>query len=150
MKKMLATTLFMLATLAWAAAQQPGMGPGNNGSMQAPGVGRTQPQAPGVDQATPGTQPGTQGPVASGSVTEGCLGGSNPNYTITDNSGTTYKLNIPPAADTSKLAAHVGESVAVAGNVNGAGKASSIDVTGIGRGTGNCPANGAKGSQSPK
>jgi hypothetical protein len=88
-------------------------------------------------------------PAASSPVTEGCLGGSNPNFTITDSSGNSYKLNIPPSADTSKLAAHVGESVNVAGNVNGAGKAQSIDVTGIGRGTGTCPANGSKGTQPP-
>ena len=74
-------------------------------------------------------------------VVEGCLGGSNPNYTITDSSGVTYKLNIPPTADASKLAAHVGESVNVAGNVNGTGNTgSSIDVQGIGKGTGTCPA----------
>lgn len=152
MRKMLAVTLFMLATLAWAAAQQPGMGPGAAGS-QGPGTGRMQPQTPGgVDQqpGQPGMQSGPQGPAASGPVTEGCLGGTNPNFTLTDNSGTTYKLNIPPAADTSKLAAHVGESVNVAGNVNGGGKNQSIDVTGIGRGTGTCPAGSSKGSQSPQ
>jgi hypothetical protein len=82
-------------------------------------------------------------------VTEGCLGGSNPNFTITDKAGTTYKLNIPPSADTSKLGAHVGEPVAVAGNVN-TGKAGdpSIDVQGIGRGTGTCPG-GSKGAPPP-
>ena len=78
------------------------------------------------------------------------LGGSDPNFTITDKAGTTYKLNIPPSADTSKLGQHVGESVAVAGNVN-AGKAgnASIDVQGIGRGTGKCPASGSSGPQPP-
>jgi hypothetical protein len=85
-------------------------------------------------------------------VTEGCLGGSNPNFTITDKAGTTYKLNIPPRADTSKLAQHVGEPVQVAGNVmKDTGKAgnASIDVQGIGRGTGQCGAGGSKGAQSP-
>jgi hypothetical protein len=123
MKTMLVITLFMLATLAWAGTQQPG------------GTG----------------QAGSQGQAPSVPVTEGCLGGSNPNFTITDKAGTTYKLNIPPSADTSKLAQHVGESVQVAGNVKDTGKAgnSSIDVQGIGRGTGQCPASGPKGSQPP-
>lgn len=128
MKKTLAITVFMLATLAWTAAQQ-------------------QPSTP-PDKS--GAQPATQGPAANAPVTEGCLGGSNPNFTLTDKAGTTYKLNVPPNADTSVLAQHVGESVAVAGNVNG-GKAGggSIDVQGIGRGTGQCPASGTKGDQPP-
>ena len=57
MKKMLVITLFMLATLAWAAAQQPGSTP----------------------------EPSRQAPNAP--VIEGCLGGSNPNLTITDKAG---------------------------------------------------------------
>ena len=126
MKKMLAITLFMLAMLAWAAAQQSGH------PQQGTGQSAPQPQA----ESTP--------------VTQGCLGGSDPNYTITDKAGTTYKLHIPPNADTSKLAQHVGEPVQVAGNVNtGKGGDPSIDVQGIGRGTGNCPATGSKGAQPP-
>jgi hypothetical protein len=124
MKKLLAITLFMLATLSWAAAQQPTNPPDRSAG-----------------------QPGAQEPAANAPVTEGCLGGSDPNFTLTDKAGTTYKLNMPPAADTSKLGQHVGESVQVAGSVN-AGKAgsASIDVQGIGRGTGTC---GSKGAQPP-
>jgi hypothetical protein len=51
-------------------------------------------------------------------IAEGCLGNSNPNYTITDPTGTTCKLNVPPGADVSSLQAHIGESVAVMGTVN--------------------------------
>ena len=101
MNKTFAITLFMLATLAWATAQQPGSNP-------RPGSG----QAASPNSQMPGSSP-SQGPVAAATVVEGCLGGSNPNYTITDSSGVTYKLNIPPTADASKLAAHVGESVNV-------------------------------------
>ena len=129
MKRMLAITLFMLATFAWATAQQPSTPPGR----------------------PPAQQPGAQDPTATAPVTEGCLGGTNPNFTLTDKAGTTYKLNIPASADTSKLGQHIGEPVAVAGNVSGAGKGGdpSIDVQGIGRGTGNCPATGSKGAQPP-
>jgi len=127
MKTMLAITVLTLATLAWAT-QQPGGTPQQSGG-----------------------QAGSQGQAPNVPVTEGCLGGSNPNFTITDKAGTTYKLNIPPSADTSKLAPHVGESVQVAGNVKDTGMAghASIDVQGIGRGTGQCPANGSKGTQAP-
>ena len=126
MKKFFAVTVFMLATLAWAAAQQPSTNPNQS------------PQQPSSPQ------------MANAPVTEGCLGGSEPNYSLTDKAGTTYKLNIPSNADTTKLAQHVGEPVAVAGNVNGGkGSDASIDVQGIGKGSGNCPATGSKGAQNP-
>ncbi|HYV73278.1 MAG TPA: hypothetical protein VFB24_03375 [Candidatus Binatia bacterium] len=155
MKKILLIAVFMLATLIWAAAQQSGSTPGPNSgqatspSSQAPGASQSQPSTPGsVDQGT--GQSGSQSQAASAPVTEGCLGGSNPNYTLTDKAGTTYKLNIPQNADTSKLAQHVGESVNVAGNVN-SGKAgnSSIDVQGIGKGMGKCPGSSSTGAQPP-
>lgn len=153
MRKMLMVTLFTLATLPWALAQQPG-------GMQAPGSQSPGSQVPGESQsqsATPGnagqdaTQPGAQGQMANTQITEGCLGGSNPNYTITDKTGTTYKLNIPPNADASPLASHIGESVQVAGEVKDAGKPNkaSIDVSKIGKGMGNCPA-GSSGAPPKK
>ena len=128
MKKILVITLFMLATLAWAVAQQPGNPPDQSGG-----------------------QPGSQGQAANAPVTEGCLGGSDPNFTLTDKANITYKLNLPPNADTSKLRPHVGESVVVEGDVKDAGKTGSpsIDVQGIGRGTGKCPASGSSGPQPP-
>ena len=138
MKKMMVITLFTLATLSWALAQPPSSTPYGNGGQA------TSPRA-----QTPDSRSSQQVPGPSAPVTEGCLGGSNPNYTITDAAGVTYKLNIPPNADTSRLATHVGESVDVAGNVNGSGGNRSIDVQGIGRGTGSCPASGAKGAQAP-
>ena len=157
MKKILAINLFMLATLTWAAAQQypdRSGGQATTPSSQAPGASQSQPQMPGragQDTAPNDTQAGSQGPAANAPITQGCLGGSDPNYTITDTAGTTYKLNIPANADTSKLARHVGEPVQVTGNVKDTGKSgkSSIDVQGIGPGTGNCPSSGSTGAQPP-
>jgi len=147
MKNILVMTLFMLATLAWAAAQQPGSTPDQNSGQttspsQAPGATQTQPSTPGAAE-----QPGSSD-RANAPVTEGCLGGSAPNYTIKDKTGTAYKLNMPPNADTSKLAPHVGESVQVQGNVKDAGTPkASIDVQAIGRGTGSCPGSGSRDTQ---
>jgi hypothetical protein len=157
MKKIFVLTLFMLAALAWAAAQQPGTVPDQSTdqsttpnpqtspgettspSSQAPGASPSQPSPGGANQAG-----------QTGTITEGCLAGSDPNYTITDKAGTTYKLNIPSNADTSKLASHVGESVQVMGDVKGAGSpASSINVQGIGKGSGKCPTGGSSGTQPP-
>ena len=101
MKNIFVMTLFMLATLAWAAAQQPGSAPeGNSGQTTSPS------QAPGATQTQPSTPGGAgqAGSRANAPVTEGCLGGSAPNYTIKDKTGTAYKLNMPPNADTTKLA----------------------------------------------
>ena len=145
MKNILVMTLFMLAMLAWAAAQQPGSAPGRNSGQttspsQAPGATQTQPSTPGGA--------GQAGSRSNAPVTEGCLGGSAPNYTIKDKTGTAYKLNMPANADTSKLAPHVGESVQVQGDVKDAGTANaSIDVQAIGRGTGTCPGSGSKDAQ---
>lgn len=131
MRRMLVVTVFVLATLAWAAAQQPGSA--HQAAAQA------------------GGQAGSQGQTPNAPITEGCLGGSNPNFTITDKAGTTYKLNIPPDADASTLVPHVGESVQVMGAVKDAGTPDkpSIDVSAIGRGTGNCPS-GSSGGAQPK
>jgi hypothetical protein len=119
--------LFMLAMLAWAEAQQPGSAPGG------------------------ANQPGSHAQESQSPITEGCLGGTNPNYTVTDTNGTVYKLNLPPNTDTSKLAPHVGESVQVQGDVKDAGKTgnASIDVQAIGRGAGSCPASGSRNTQPP-
>ena len=152
MKNVLLMSLFVLAMLAWVSAQQTGRAAERNSgqsvspSSQAPGATQTQPSKPGsADQSAP------RGQESQAPVTEGCLGGSDPNYTITDNNGTVYKLNMPANADTSKLPSHVGESVKVMGDVKGAGKSgnASIDVQGMGRGTGNCPASGPKNAQPP-
>jgi hypothetical protein len=135
MRKVLVLTVFMFV-VAWAVAQQPGT------TQQPSGGQTTSPSSP-----QPGAERGPQGQPSDMPITEGCLGGSNPNFTITDKAGTTYKLNFPPDADISSLASHVGESVQVAGEVKdggGAGKATSIDAHKIGKGTGTCPAKGSK------
>jgi hypothetical protein len=144
MKRRLLIILFMLATLAWAAAQQAGspMGP-SGGQATVPGS-----QAPGASQSQPG-MPGPEDQAANAPITEGCLGGSAPNFTITDKAGTTYKMNIPAGANTAVLSQHVGESVQVQGNVN-SGNTPSIDARRIGKGNGTCPGSASSGAQTPK
>jgi hypothetical protein len=152
MKNTLVMSLFILAMPAWAAAQQPGTAPQRNSGQTASPTSwvsatQTQPSKPGGSA----DQSGSRGQESQAPITEGCLGGSAPNYTITDNNGTVYKLNMPPNVDTSKLAPHVRESVQVQGEVKDAGKSgnASIDVQAIGRGTGSCPASGPRNTQPP-
>ena len=56
----------------------------------------------------------------SSNTVEGCLQGSNGNYTLTDSAGTTYQL----AGDTSKLTEHVGHEVEIKGSTSPSSSAS--------------------------
>ena len=142
MRKILAVSLFVLATLTWSLAQNPGATPPS--AQQPPSAGATQqtPPSAGANPSQPGAAQPQQNASANATITEGCLGGSGTDYTLTDKAGTTYKLNFPATANVSTLSSHVGESVRVLGDVTNAGKAgqSSINATKIGRGTGTCPA----------
>ena len=144
MKKPMFLGALMLSALVWAGAQQPSSMPAQSDaqatspSSQVPSSGQAQPATPGgAEQSAP--QAGAPGQAVNAPVTEGCLGGNNPNYTITDSTGKTFKLVLPPNADGTRLAPHVGESVQVMGDVKQAGGSSSIDVNKIGKGTGTCP-----------
>ena len=155
MKRTLVVALFVMATMTWAVAQNPGGMPQSSqqppSATQTPDASQSQPAAPGsAGQSTNQEAPQAGTPAASSPITEGCLGGSSPNFTITDKAGTTYKLNLPANANASVLTPHVGESVQVMGDIKDAGKKgqTAIDVTKVGRGTSNCPA-GASGSQQP-
>ena len=148
MKKSLMFAVMMLSALVWAGAQQPTSPSSSPSGAQAttPSSGMPQSQAPdatapGASQATPGApsatpQASTSGQGMNGSVTEGCLGGSNPNYTLTDSSGKKFNLVLPQGADGSKLTSHVGESIQVLGDVSGG---NSINVSKVGKGNGTCP-----------
>ena len=165
MRKSLAVIVFILATLTWSLAQSSGAAPSAgqqppSAGSQAPDAGQTQtspsaPAAPSGSSAQTPSQPGAQsqaqGQLPNAPIMEGCLGGSDPAYTLTDKAGTTYKLNFPNTANVSVLASHVGESVKVMGDVQDAGKAgqSSINVSKIGRGQGTCPGGASAKPQTP-
>ena len=156
MRQVLVSAVFMLATLGWAVAQQPGTNPqpsaGQATSPSSPAAGANQSQSPvpgsaGQSSPQPGAAPGAQTQATNKPITEGCLGGSDPNFTITDKAGTTYKLVLPPNAVASSLTPHVGEPVLVMGDVVGAsgpGNASSINVLKMGRGNGSCAGSNPK------
>jgi len=163
MRKIFVVSVFILTTLTWSLAQNPGATPPSgqqppSASPQAPDASQQTPPSAGAAQAPsqpgsqPGAQPQPQGQMPNAPITEGCLAGSDAGYTLTDKAGTTYKLNFPATANVSVLAAHVGESVKVMGDVTDAGKAgqSSINVAKIGRGTGTCSAGSSAQPQGSK
>ena len=61
---------------------------------------------------------------------QGCLGGSEGSYTLTDKSGTIYQLS----GDTSKLKEHVGHEVKITGSAGAASAASGGTSGGMGQG----------------
>jgi len=164
MRRTLAVSVFILATLTWSLAQNTGAAPSAgqqppSAGPQAPDAGQTQsspsaPAAPGSSAqapSQPGSQSQAQGQLPNAPITEGCLGGSDAAYTLTDKAGTSYKLNFPATANVSVLASHVGESVKVMGDVQDGGKAgqSSINVSRIARGQGTCPGGASAKPQTP-
>ena len=65
-----------------------------------------------VAQDQTGTASSQAGQSASSQMTvEGCLSGSNGNYTLTDKNGTSYQLT----GETAKLSEHVGHEVKITG-----------------------------------
>jgi uncharacterized protein YdeI (BOF family) len=175
MRKIMIATLLLLVS-AWAVAQQGSTNPGSAaGSSQSqsqsqPGASSSQSGAS-SGHATPDAAQGSSTMASSGNVVEGCLGGSNPNFTVTDKSGNAYQIIVPQGADASPLQKHIGESVAVEGTVDNSGSASSssgsgsaagstsagqsssasghaIRATRIGRGTTQCPGSGGAGTGS--
>ena len=144
MRSTIVLTLILLVA-AFAVAQQDPAAPGAPGQSPSQAQSPSQQQRPNLPQSDAPAPP-----AAAGNIIEGCLGGSNPNFNITDKGGTKYELLIPQGADASVLTKHVGESVQVQGAVDAADSSNSaaaapvgghsIRVAKIGKGTGTCSA----------
>lgn len=178
MRKTIALTLFLLLA-AWAVGQQttPSAPPDHSQSQaqsqSQPGADQSQSASPSQSQSgAASSQDKSAIDPADAQIVQGCLGGSNPNFTITAKDGTKYDLKVPQGADVSPLQSHIGESVAVQGVVDNGSSASnsssaksgsiagsenaqssngatkSIRAMRIGRGTGTCPAGAKSGSGS--
>jgi len=68
--------------------------------------------------------------AGAGNSVEGCLGGSAGKFTIIDKAGTTYDLQLPASADSSKLNSHIGEEVRVSGTMSIAKDSSAAGASG--------------------
>jgi len=62
----------------------------------------------------------------SGNSIEGCLSGSDGNYTLTDQTGASYKLT----GDTAKLSEHIGHEVKITGTKSSASATGASDTMG--------------------
>src|SRR5579864_889262 len=108
MRKLLLSGLLLLVCSAWMAAQ-------TSTSQASSTPSGTSASSQTSDQSS-GTSGSMSGSNSSQSSIEGCLSGSTGNYTLADNSGTTYNLQ----GDDAKLSKHVGEEVEVKGSVGSA------------------------------
>jgi uncharacterized protein DUF5818 len=102
MKKLVLLSSVLLLSVTWVIAQQyPSQSSGKSSSQ------------------TSSAQSGKQSKI------QGCLSGSEGNYTLTDKSGNTYQLT----GDTTKLKDHVGHEVQVIGNVSGSSSGAASSKT---------------------
>jgi uncharacterized protein DUF5818 len=114
MSKKLMLAAILLLSAAWLQAQQ------------YPQAGSS-PSSPTSSSQSDSSQSGS----ASSQTVEGCLQGSDGNFTLTDKSGMTYQL----AGDTSKLTEHVGHEVQIKGSTSGAGASGAGEGAGAGAGS---------------
>ncbi|MFY9908100.1 MAG: hypothetical protein WBX02_18085 [Terriglobales bacterium] len=132
MRHLLLLSVLLLGT-TWAVAQTDQATPSQttpsqtspSEASQAPD--QTSPSTAAPDQNSTGEASGDQTTVGSGNTTvEGCLSGSDGNYTLTADNGTAYKLT----GNTAKLSDHVGHEIKVMGTTGAASASGSSGAMG--------------------
>ncbi|HTT24919.1 MAG TPA: DUF5818 domain-containing protein [Candidatus Sulfotelmatobacter sp.] len=114
MRKLLLVFSVLLLGLTWSVAQNAAGSQNSDASAQSNSASGS--------TSNGGQTPGQTPRAAGGQMTvEGCLSGSNGNFTLTDKNGTSYQLT----GDTAKLSAHVGHEVKVTGSSASAGEGAS-------------------------
>ena len=119
----------LLLGATWAVAQTDQASPSQTTPSQAsPSQTTTSPDQASPSEATADQSSATatsddQTTVGTGNATvQGCLSGSDGNYTLTDDNGTAYQLT----GDTAKLSEHVGHEVKVMGTTSAASASGSM------------------------
>lgn len=114
MRHLLLLLSVLLLSISWAAAQsdQTGSSQGQTSSGQA--------------------SQEKSGNTGSQTMVQGCLSGSDGNYTLTDKNGTTYQLT----GDTAKLSEHVGHEIKVSGTATTGTTSSGGSSAGMGQSSG--------------
>jgi uncharacterized protein YdeI (BOF family) len=125
MRHMLAILVLLLG-VSWAVAQTTPSSSG--GSQNGNTTTDTQGNTAGAQTSTHPQMGSGQTSTGSHVTVEGCLSGSNGQYTLTDKQGTTYQL----MGDSSKLADHVGHEVKVTGSENTASASGTAGTAGGG------------------
>lgn len=133
MRQILLVLSLLLLGMTWAAAQ--------DSSQSSPSTAGQSSAGSGSDSSAMAAGSGRQSAAGAQTTVEGCLSGSNGNFTLTDKNGMSYQLT----GDTAKLSEHVGHEVKVTGTSSagggatggesasstGAGAASSLQVSSV-------------------
>jgi cytoskeletal protein RodZ len=120
MRKCILLVFVVLLSSAWMMAQYSG-----SQSSQQQGTTGSDVGSAATQNSTSSSTESSAGQSSSGTMSsqssassnmgknlEGCLSGSNGNYTLTDNAGNTYQL----MGDTAQLSKHVGQEIRVSGS----------------------------------
>jgi hypothetical protein len=108
MRECILLVFVLLLSSAWMMAQY---GDQSSGSQQQGTTGSN------MGQSSSGTMSDHAG--MSSNTLQGCLSGTNGNYTLTDSAGNTYQL----MGDSAELSKHVGQQINVTGSMASAGTA---------------------------
>jgi hypothetical protein len=114
----------LLLSVVWGAAQtaSPTTPTETNNGTTSPGTTTSDSNS----KASTSSDTGMSQTNAGGDWIEGCLSGSDGNYTLTDKTGTSYRLT----GDTAKLSEHIGHEVKVSGTKSSATATGSSDTMG--------------------
>jgi hypothetical protein len=119
-KRHLVLLSVLLLGASWAVAQSDQASP----SQTSPAPDQTSPSEATPDQSSANQTSNDQTTVGTGTATvQGCLSGSDGNYTLTDDNGTAYQLT----GNTAKLSEHVGHEIKVMGTTAAALASGSSD-----------------------
>ncbi len=142
MQRILLLAAILLLSATWMVAQSSSSSSSSpSSSSQTSGTSAT----PGTtgQSGSSSSQSGMSSTSSTGSETsvQGCLTGSNGNYTLTDNAGTAYQLT----GDNSDLSKHVNEEVSVRGTQSGSASPSTSSSSASGSSNSTSPTAGAAG-----
>jgi hypothetical protein len=133
MRKLLVLSVLLLGTV-WVAAQ-------TDPSQSSPS-----PSASSSTSSQTSSNPSSQASSASSTgqtTVEGCLSGSNGNFTLTDKSGTSYQLS----GDTAQLSDHVGHDVQITGSTQNSSASASSPSSNSGANAASSGQSGASAQQ---
>jgi|HubBroStandDraft_1064217.scaffolds.fasta_scaffold228838_2 hypothetical protein len=118
----------LLLGATWAVAQTDQASPSQTSPTQtSPAPDQASPSEATPDQSSASQTSNDQTTVGTGNATvQGCLSGSDGNYTLTDDNGTAYQLT----GNTAKLSDHVGHEIKVMGTTAAAPASGSSDSGG--------------------
>jgi hypothetical protein len=134
--RLLDLSAVLLLSAVWATAQtspsgqtptvDPNNGQTNTGATTAGSSASGTATGSAASDSSMNSDSGMSKTNAGADSVQGCLGGADGNYTLTDKSGTSYRLT----GDTAKLSEHIGHEVKVSGTKSAATATDASDTMG--------------------